>query len=207
MRDRVQRYPLQWPQGWKRTQSRQAARFSTRQPDRHGITMTRNISLNQAILRLMREADLLGAGNAILSTNVELRLDGQPRSGQPQPDDPGAVLYFELAGDDRCLACDRWTRVEDNVAAIAAHISAIRAVERYGIGTLEQAFRGYAALPPAPVDWWIVLQIPKSSSPQDVDAAYKALARQHHPDVGGDAVQMARINVARDAALAALEGR
>ena len=34
----------------------------------------------------------------------------------------------------------------DNIAALAAHIRAIRSVENYGVGTLEQAFRGYQSL-------------------------------------------------------------
>jgi len=35
----------------------------------------------------------------------------------------------------------------------------------------------------------------------EVEAAYKRLASQHHPDKGGDSNQMARINAARDALL------
>jgi hypothetical protein len=33
--------------------------------------------------------------------------------------------------------------VADNIAAIAAHIDAIRRQDRYGVGTLDQAFAGY----------------------------------------------------------------
>jgi len=199
--ERVTRYPLQWPTGWKRTHFRTSARFASRQPDRHGQVATRMITLNQAMLRLQREADLLGAANVCLSTNVELRLDGNPRSGQAQPADPGAALYFQLAGKDRCLACDKWNRVEDNVAALAAHIAAIRAVDRYGVGTMEQAFTGYVALPPPAEDWRAVLGLSNGAGREEVQAAYLKLAREHHPDRGGDPLQMARINQARDIAL------
>lgn len=38
-----------------------------------------------------------------------------------------------------------------------------------------------------------------------VEARFKELARQHHPDVGGDPVLMAKLNAARDAARLELE--
>jgi hypothetical protein len=135
-----------------------------------------------------------------LSTNVALRLDGLPRSGQREPDDPGAAVYFKLKGKPRCLACDRWLTVADNIASIAAHVSAIRAVDRYGVGTMEQAFAGYAQLQSSAEEWRIVLGLDGGATLAQVDAVYKELARTNHPDVGGDPLQMARINQARDAA-------
>jgi DnaJ-domain-containing protein 1 len=105
-----------------------------------------------------------------------------------------------MAGKPRCLACDRWLRVADNIAAIAAHIYAIRAVDRYGVGTMEQAFAGYAALPASSEEWWLVLGVGRDASEDEVDTAYRRLAREHHPDVGGDTNHMARLNAARDAA-------
>lgn len=206
--ERIARYPLQWPSGWIRTppENRQKAAFASRQPDRAGVVQTQRITLNRALLRLQGEADLLGASNPVLSTNVVLRLDGQPRGGQAQPTDPGVALYFQLDGEDRCLACDKWNRVEDNVAALAAHIGALRGVDRWGVGTMAQAFRGYAALPPPAEDWRAVLGLPAGETTKaEIDTAYRALARKHHPDFGGDSVLMARINRARAIALAVLE--
>jgi len=141
----VQRFPLQWPVGWKRTPAgdRKPARFGVRRRD--------------ALARLQSELRMLGAAAEVLSTNVVLRLDGLPRSGQAAPSDPGAAVYFTLKGKPRCLACDRWTRVADNIAAIAAHVEAIRAVDRYGVGTMDQAFAGYAQLQAGPDDWRSVL--------------------------------------------------
>lgn len=123
-----------------------------------------------------------------------------PRSGQPEPTDPGAAVYFKLKGKPRCLACDKWARVADNIAALAQHIDALRRIERYGVGTMEQAFAGYAALPPSPSDWWIVLGVPQEATDAQIDDAYRQLARKSHPDAGGSHSEMARINAARDAA-------
>jgi hypothetical protein len=153
--------------------------------------------------RLVRELDLLRAdtNRAVLSTNIALRLDGRPRSDQTEPTDPGAAVYFTVDGKDRALACDKWRRVADNIAAIAAHIEAIRAIARYGVGTLEQAFAGYTALPPTAEDWSIVLMVPTSATRADIQAAYRQLAAIHHPDRGGRHEDMARLTAARDRAL------
>ena len=42
-------------------------------------------------------------------------------------------------------------------------------------------------------------------TPKEVDAAFKALARQKHPDVGGTELEMAHLNRARDYALLELQ--
>jgi hypothetical protein len=131
-----QRFPLSWPLGWARTPRHQRRRASFR-------SHQRPLSVAEALDRLIREVDRLGARDELLSTNVELRLDGLPRSTQGEPTDPGAAIYFRLKGQPRCLACDKWDRVADNIAAIAQHIDALRRIDRYGVGTLQQAFAGY----------------------------------------------------------------
>lgn len=190
-----ERYPLSWPAGWPRTPSvrRKRSTFSS-----YG----KELSVAQATSRLQGELDRLGARAAILSTNVELRLDGLPRSGQRTPDDPGAAVYFRLKNAPRALACDAWTTVAGNIAALAAHIDALRRIDRYGVGSVEQAFAGYAALPPTGEDWWLVLEVARSSTVLQIEQAYRTKAMQAHPDRGGTDAEMSRLNVARDAAVA-----
>lgn len=205
-----QRYPLTWPAGWRRTPAaaRRRAAFNRRtttsvviEGQSQDRTARRALTVADAIGRLAGELRRLDAGREILSTNVALRLDGQPRSDRQTPDDPGAAVYFRLDGRDQALACDRWDRTADNVAAIAEHIAALRAIDRYGVGTLEQAFRGYTALPPkADVDWWIPLELPATATLDQVEAQYRELAKRHHPDAGGHADDMARLTAARDRA-------
>lgn len=199
-----QRYPLAWPAGWRRTRpaDRQRARFSQSSrkwssDGQHSWRAASELSIATATKRLLLELDRLGAANEILSTNLVLRLDGLPRSDAREPQDPGAAVYFQLDGKPRTLACDRWLRVADNIAAIAAHIEAIRAVDRYGVGTLEQAFAGYAALP-AGEQWFEVLGVLPTASLEQLDDAYRKLAKAAHPDVGGSHDQMARLNQARE---------
>lgn len=211
MSDQANAYPLSWPTGWLRTPSagRGDAPFGMMKA-REGSSYSARLRLTlaEARGRLVSELDRLGARDEILSTNLQLRLDGWPKSGQAAPADPGAAVYFALAGKTTVLACDKWNRVEDNIAAIAKHIEALRGIERWGVGSLEQAFTGYAALA-APTPWWQVLGMPgatcdgNSWSEQDVRAHWRARAAKDHPDKpGGSHDAMAAVNAALDEGLA-----
>lgn len=181
-------YPLTWPFSVPRTKRPTWSKFD------------RKRSLETARKELWRELSRLGAQSPILSTNIRLRVDGFPYSNQRQPDDKGVALYFTLKGRRYCLPCDRWDRVECNVYAIAKHIEAMRGQDRWGVGSVEQAFAGYQALP-APTQsrpWWEVFGMrDKSSLPADrLKSAYRVLAQRKHPDNGGSTEAMAELNQA-----------
>lgn len=212
MKESAQRYPLSWPNGWKRTASHQRKRAAFHQTKT--VYHTRNdgsqsawkqkesLSVGSALGRLDSELRRLGARDVLLSSNLRVNLDGRPSAAQAKMlDDPGVACYFKLNGSPRVLACDKWLSAAENIAAVAGHIQAIRAQDRYGVGTLEQAFAGYAALPPTAADWWTVLGVSREATTEQIDTAFKALARKHHPDVGGDHAQMAKITEARRLAL------
>lgn len=188
------RYPLSWPDNWTRTKAyvRKRASFSR---DSRALTVA------DALRRISGELGRLGAVSELLSTNLDVRLDGLPRSGQAEPQDPGAAVWFWLKKKPMCLACDRWDRVADNIAAIAQHIDALRRIDRYGVGSVEQAFAGYVCLPPTAEDWAIVLMVQKDATRDQIIAAYRQLALIHHPDKGGRHEDMARLTAARDRAL------
>jgi hypothetical protein len=211
--DTAERYPLSWPAGWVRRprSARARARFNRLErfygtDGQYSGTEKRALSTADAIRRLTQEVDRLGGRDVILSTNVPTRLDGMPRTDRKEPVDPGVALYFRLKGQPRVLACDTWDRVADNIAAIAAHIVAIRSIDRYGVGTLEQAFAGYARLTTGAEPWWTVLGVNEDASPDQYEDAYRLLAKRHHPDAGGDPHVMTRINGAI-ATARALRGR
>lgn len=196
------RYPLAWPTGWKRTliSARKTATFSK---------YDKRLSVMQGIERLMTELEKLGvhADDVIVSTNLRTRLDGLPRGNEPKPGDSGAAVYWQKSQSSpmRCMAVDRYDEVADNLAAIAATLEAMRAIERHGgAAILDRAFTGFAALP-APAagrrDWWTVLGLTASASAIDIEFAHRKLRGMHHPDRGGDAALMAEINAARDEAL------
>lgn len=185
-------YPLAWPSGWPRTPAtrRAPAKF------RSGRHASDEIRLTDARDRLQRELDRMGAGGPILSTNLRLRLDGLPRAGEPAPADPGAAVYFTLKKRPIVLACDRWTKVAGNIAAIAAHLDAMRGMDRWGVGSVEQLFTGYAALPAplSPGDWRTLLRNPTTLAA--AEATYRELMRAAHPDAGGSHAAAAALNEA-----------
>lgn len=190
-------FPLQWPAGRARRPAyrREAAAFDT------GMAAARDGAFNQVAL--------LGARNVVLSSNVPLRQDGKPYASFPRIDDPAVALYFTYQGKEMCFACDRWTRVEDNIQAIRKTIEALRGIARWGTGDmLQAAFTGFAALPPPIVagiskPWHEVLGVASTATRAEIEAAYKRLASQNHPDKGGSTAAMTAINQARDEALKA----
>ena len=154
--------------------------------------------LADARTRLADELDRIGAESVMLSTNLELRADGHPRANSPPPGDPGAALYFTLRGRPVVLACDKWQTVPGNIAAIAAHIDALRGQERWGVGTLEAAFTGYLALPGGTPDWRNVLGYPGTVA--EAVAEHRRRMMEAHPDRGGTDADATALNVALDAA-------
>ena len=183
-------FPLAWPQGRPRAKSRAFGSF------RSG---DKRISVAVAVERLEAELGRLGARYPLLSTNIETTLSGRPRSSAPRPADPGVCVYFQLDGKPYALACDRYTEVADNVAAIAAHVDATRAITRHGVASAAETLQAFQALP-APPTWREVLDLSGKPSAAQVDTAYRRLAAQRHRDRGGSDAAMAELNAARDAA-------
>ncbi|PTM61870.1 J domain-containing protein [Phreatobacter oligotrophus] len=200
----VSAFPLAWPQHRPRTAHRRNATFNTKVNNGRYIE-TKALTVAAARDRLQRELDRLGAKSIVLSTNVELRLDGLPRSGQAEPKDPGVALYFMVKGKPHCLPCDTYSTVADNIAALAAHIEASRKIERLGVADLGEIFAGFVALPP-PKHWSEILGVPRTATVATVNDAYRGLAKKRHPDRGGSQELMAELNLARDAAVRDIEG-
>ena len=204
----TQAFPLAWPHGRPRTKNPIRASFNTKIiPAGKAYTESKALTVADALGRLQGELDRLKASNYVLSSNVALRLDGLPRSGQGEPDDRGVALYFTIGGKPHCLPCDRYNRVADNIAAIAKHIEATRAIERYGVASLNDMFAGFLALP-APKyrsrSWRDVFGFDNQTHASKglIEDAFKFLAKERHPDKpGGSHAAMAELTAARDEAL------
>jgi hypothetical protein len=200
-------YPLSWPDGWKRAKTRRHAQFKmAREQALVGGQWVRQGTKPLAVKRVLAELGRMSVkgDDIIISTNVPLRLDGLPRSDQ-EPSDPGVAVYWQKKGwpTMRTMAIDQYRRVADNLAAIAATLEAMRAIERHGGATIpERAFLGFAALPErASQPWREVLGFDNTNPDlQEIEDRFRALAQVHHPDKGGDRVQFELIVQARDAA-------
>lgn len=174
----VTRYPLDWPAGKPRTKSPKHSPFG-----RVGKSLTVAVGTKE----VLHELSLMGVGdwNVVISTNIQLRRDGLPYSRQEGLDDAGVAVYFRIGDEPHVLACDAWFSVAENLRAIARHINALRGMERWGVGSLKQAFTGYRALPEAAsgASWRRVLELGDGEvSEGDVRTAYRRLALTRHPD-------------------------
>ncbi len=185
-------YPLHWPTQYPRTQRPRRSVFKTNYANGN-----KHHSMDRTTRELSSELARLGAQNVVLSTNVQLRIDGWPYSNQVSPHDTGAAVYFELKGRKIALACDRWDRVECNVWSLAKHIEALRGQQRWGVGSVDQAFAGYQQLADRGTKpWHEVLGVPSTATAGQVIDRWRDLAKKHHPDAGGSADVMSEINEA-----------
>lgn len=204
MSDAIPKYPLAWPTGQPRTNYRQSADFK--------------VDFGRSRDELLNALKLLGTRHVILSTNVAIRQDGLPYANMPEPRDPGVAVYFDrnlrVAGTwawrPFVIACDHYSKVKWNVRAVWATVEALRSIQRHGASSmLEQAFTGFAALPPARATkpWREVLGVGPNALEDDIRHAYRQLAGIHHPDrVGGNTARMAEINSAYEEGMKEVTG-
>ena len=204
-------YPLQWPTGWKRTPARMrtTARFVKKerrysQHSNNSYLASKELSIADGVDRVRAELTRMGVhdDDLVINSNLQLRLDGFPKSGQREPDDPGIVVYWLDCGETRCMAIDRYDRVADNLAAVAATLEAMRAIERHGgAEILNRAFTGFTALPSSAESWWGVLGVEPNARPAEIDAAYRRRRSEAHPDrPGGSAEEFDRVQRAYEQA-------
>jgi hypothetical protein len=180
----TQAYPLHWPDGLPRNDRKVASQFKTQ--------------LNGALENVRKSLEAFGRDsskpvtNIILSSNVTL--------GATNPADTGVAAWFTWDGEQRCIAVDRYPKVQDNLQAIHHIIEARRTEMRHGgLHIVRQTFKGFTALPaPAGSAWWEVLEVRRDASVDEITAAYRRLAAKAHPDTGGSDAAMARLNAARD---------
>lgn len=191
---------MRWPPGRARTrpERRQAADIEA------GFAV--------AVRRAMSEVNLLHGRGPVLSLDLPLGHDGQPLEGHRdrQPADTGAALYFSLEGERYCVACDHWLRVEDNVQAIALSLETLRRLRRIGgFDLVRQALKGFQAAYAAgeAESWWNVLGVPFDAPLHAAEAAYRQRVLTAHPDRGGTADAMMRLNGAIREAREALKDR
>jgi hypothetical protein len=185
----VEAFPLAWPVGRPRT------------PPQHRKRALFKRTMDQARRDACDQVRMAGGSGVVVSTNIELRRDGFPMSGRRQPDDIGVAIYFtDRRGQQLCIACDRWDSLAGNMAAVASTIEAIRSIERWGgQQASDQAFSGFAALPPAVhhrtgQPWYVVFGCQAHTPTDAVLDLYRQLARERHPDRGGSEQTMSELN-------------
>lgn len=211
-------HPLCWPDGWSRTPGyarKNDSIFSKRRLD--GVYGWLSLTFDGARRGLIEELERLKATGVILSSNVPLRLDGQPRGqeGERRYEDPGIAVYFTYKGRPMVMASDRYDTIAGNMRSLALAIEAMRQLERHGGGVMmEKAFAGFSALPPpegseSKRPWWEVFGYPADPDERaefslaEIEARFRNLSKKRHPDVDGGSVEaMTELNVAMEDARA-----
>jgi hypothetical protein len=190
----TQAYPLSWPFGLARTEPgrRVASQFKTEL-----MPALKNV---EASLRRFGEATGKAVSSVVISSNYSL--------GVTNPADPGVAVWFLWDGKERCIAVDRYPRLQHNLQAIH-HVLEARVTEARhgGLRIVQQTFTGFIALPaPTDVNGRTPAQVMgldgRSFGRDDVVVAHRELAKKLHPDrQDGDGQAMADLNAARDALL------
>ena len=128
-----------------------------------------------------------------------MEIHGQTKSSQP-------IVAWQYSSNARTriwlwLAISIST-VEDNLWALCRTLDALRQIERDGSPALiNRAFRGFAALPdPDLREWWEVLGVERTADNPTIRSAYLRLAKQYHPDHGGDVTMFDQVQKAYDLA-------
>jgi len=185
-------YPLSWPLGLNRAERRVNSPFK--------------ITMNKAHSMLVSEIRRLMGTNIVISSNVPLKADGSMRMDR-EPVDPGIAVYFTRGDKQQVFACDKYDSLRENMIALARTLEALRSIERWGSSELmERAFSGFKELPQTAgqgEDCWAVLGLRPMDEARLVTLSHRDMIRKLHAEGKGSA-EFARVNVARDDAMAAL---
>jgi hypothetical protein len=197
-------YPLEWPEGWARTEER--ARKSS------SPFMT---TFAKARKELSEELERLKATNAVMTSWLPARQDGEPfqDAARRKLEDPGVAVYFLREGRQVVMARDAYWSVHDNLRSIGLAIEHLRGLERHGGGAMmERAFEGFLALPaperkkPARL-WPEVLQVAPDAEDWMIEAAFRHHSKTRHPDGGGTIDAFNELAAAREEGLKVFKER
>lgn len=168
----------------------------------------RPVPLSATLELLDRELRLLAAKDAEMLVAIapqDFRLDGRPRA-RAEAAHPGVILSFTSKVGKLSYPCDTFTTWADNLRAIALALEALRKVDRYGVTSQGEQYRGFLAIEsgtamPAgfgsrdeAIDF--IAKLVEWERPFDADAALRFAKRKTHPDLGGDAVTFQRVILA-----------
>lgn len=173
----IEAFPLQWPLGYNRTPHQKIKRSQFK------------ATLGQARDGVLNEIQRLGGRNAIISSNIPIKKDGNLYASQkPIDGDHGVAVYFTWNNEQMVLACDAYISITENLRAIEKSIEAMRGLERWGASDiLKRSFSGFKALPEQGTvnennSWWSVLGVTPFSSYDEVKKAYRQKVAMYHPD-------------------------
>ena len=194
---------LDWPPNFKRTPERERTRNNSY-----------DVSLSKAFSDLETELDRLGVDDHRYGFDARQRKRDQPPYSRANPDDPSFVLRWTMGGDQYAVACDRYSRLRDNVRTVGLYLREKRKMEGRPVATGESELAN-ARLPPGEgEDADAVVVVEPSKEPHEVldvapdadsdvvNAVYRAKVKEVHPDAPeGSQAAFKRLQRARKAML------
>jgi len=187
---------IDWPPGFDRTPERR------REPNRNF-----EASLAQTTEDLATEMDRLDPSEWRASIgSSHTKTDTLPRANA-SPDDPGFVLRWTKDGQQFAVACDRYSRLRDNVREVYLWVHETRMRGNRAVVTGESEFAAarlpagdgetetIAASPPAHE----VLDVAPDAPDGVVEAAFREKTKEFHPDHGGSYEEFRRLQNAKEA--------
>ncbi|GAB3669578.1 J domain-containing protein [Halopiger thermotolerans] len=195
---------LDWPADFGRTD-----------PDDRSPNNNFDVTLSKAFSDLETQLDRLDVEEFRYSFDARQRKKDKRPYSRANPDDPGFVLRWTMDGNDYAVACDRYSRLRDNVRAVGLYLKEKRKMENRPVTTGQSEF-ATARLPPAdgeaiaapPVqsddvldeDPHEVLDVAPDAPDEIVKAAFRAQVKdlEGHPDTGGSSRRFQKLKRARD---------
>jgi hypothetical protein len=191
---------VEWPDGFERTPPGERGKY----PHGSGFRVDRR----KAFENILEQLKQLGAEEVRIDSGAhEKTVNPNLLTQESDPDDPSVVVYFSKNGEDFAVPCDKWDNVRDNAQAIANYLDAKRALDRYGVKTVESEFTtqklppgeeerqeeqhgddGFGDKPPHKV-----LGVASDADDEEIKAAARALKKEYHPDTGGDIAKFNRV--------------
>lgn len=177
--------------------------------DRHDESeRTRNnsfeVSLSKAFDDLEAELDRLGVDEYRYEFDADQRKTDNRPYARASPDDPSFVLRWTMDGEQYAVACDRYSRLRDNVRTVGHYIREKRKMESRPVATGESEFAN-ARLPPGDDERDKIVARPPDEDPHEVlgvapdapegviKAAARELKKENHPDNGGSTAEFQRV--------------
>lgn len=188
------KYPLAWPTD--------VPRSSKTEPSKFKASLSSALNNVRDSLRRFGTDTGVNVEEIILSSNV-----GGLDPGHIE--DTGVAAWFKWDGEQRCVAVDRYPKVEDNLQAIHHILEARRTEMRHGgLNIVRQTFRSFTALPApkgsvAATGWRAVLNFGtrRVVSLAEANARYRDLAKERQ----NDADKMRELNLAIEQARSELQ--
>ena len=192
-----------WPGALRNADRRVASPFSS--------TLTKTLQLLDREIYFLADTRTQQESAEVL---VAIPVGAFTKDGRPYAravaEHPGIIFSMDTRHGRVSYPCDKFTRWEDNLRAVALALEALRKVDRYGVTSHGEQYRGFLAIegravPGAfSVDYALafigeIVYMTTEDVRADPKAALRYAKRAAHPDTGGNADRWASVQRAEEA--------